>query len=130
MIHHYMTKYTEDGTLWVESWIQLNLFGRCFCFSKRKVALRESMDDELFAAKAAEEIMKGRIEAERITVDNISAIWLGKEGLNNVGVFKADDEGHYAYYKVTYDSGRDEMRVEKYVQYQWAPKQPVEFRPW
>lgn len=46
MIHHYMTKYAEGGTLWAESWIQLNLFGRCYCFSRRKVALRESMDDE------------------------------------------------------------------------------------
>ena len=38
-LRHYMTKYEEDGVLWVESWIQVNAFGRCWCFSKRKLQI-------------------------------------------------------------------------------------------
>lgn len=129
MIHHYITKYAEDGTLWVESWMQLNLFGRSFCFSRKKIALRESMDDEMFIAKAVEEIMQGSKEQERITAENISTVWAGKDGANNVGIFKADDEGHYAYYRVTYDSTKDEMLVEKYVPYPWKRKRYVTFYP-
>jgi len=46
MIHHYMTKYAEGGTLWVESWMQLNLFGLSFCFSKKKIALEVTDNEE------------------------------------------------------------------------------------
>lgn len=38
-MHHYITKYTENGIKYAESWIQLNLFGRAFCFSRRKIQL-------------------------------------------------------------------------------------------
>ncbi len=34
-VRHYQTKYTEDGIKKVESWIQINLFDRTYCFSKR-----------------------------------------------------------------------------------------------
>ncbi len=37
MMKHHITKYWEDGTLWAESWIQVNAFGRCFCFSRRRI---------------------------------------------------------------------------------------------
>ena len=35
---HYMTKYVDlsDGKEYAESWLQLNLFGRSYCFSKIK----------------------------------------------------------------------------------------------
>lgn len=36
MLHHYMTKYSENGKKYAESWLQLNIFGKCFCFSRRK----------------------------------------------------------------------------------------------
>lgn len=36
MLHHYMTKYGENGKHYAESWLQLNIFGKCFCFSRRK----------------------------------------------------------------------------------------------
>lgn len=39
MIHHYITKYEENGILYVEAWIQLNLLGHCFCFSKKKIVI-------------------------------------------------------------------------------------------
>ncbi len=35
MVHHYMTKYDENNHSYVASWIQINLFKRCYCFSKR-----------------------------------------------------------------------------------------------
>ena len=44
MIHHFMTKYRdENDVLWCESWLQLNLFGRCYCFSKRREKINGSM---------------------------------------------------------------------------------------
>lgn len=44
MIHHYLTKYEETGKLYAESWIQINLFGRCFCFSKKRIELTHIHD--------------------------------------------------------------------------------------
>ena len=35
MLHHYLTKYITDGKKYAASWIQVNLFGRAWCFSKR-----------------------------------------------------------------------------------------------
>ena len=35
---HHMTRYMDaDGVWWVESWIQVNLLGRCWCLSRRRV---------------------------------------------------------------------------------------------
>jgi hypothetical protein len=39
MMHHYISKYWENGIHYAEAWIQINLFGRCFCFSKRKIEI-------------------------------------------------------------------------------------------
>lgn len=39
MVKHYITKYTENGILYAESWLQINVFGKCICFSKRKIAI-------------------------------------------------------------------------------------------
>ncbi len=39
MIKHYITKYEEEGTMYVESWLQINVFGKCFCFSKRRIKI-------------------------------------------------------------------------------------------
>ena len=30
-MHHYLTKYEENGSTYVEAWIQINVFGHCFC---------------------------------------------------------------------------------------------------
>ena len=35
MLKHYITKYTCEGKRYAESWLQVNLFGRAFCFSKK-----------------------------------------------------------------------------------------------
>ncbi len=29
LIHHYITKYTENGKRYAESWLQVNIFGWC-----------------------------------------------------------------------------------------------------
>lgn len=38
MLHHYITKYwdVDEGALYVEAWLQLNIFDYCFCFSRRR----------------------------------------------------------------------------------------------
>lgn len=40
MIKHYITKYKEDdGKRYAEAWMQINCFGKYFCFSKRKMEI-------------------------------------------------------------------------------------------
>ena len=39
MLHHYITKYEENGSMYAEAWLQINLFGKCFCFCKRKIKI-------------------------------------------------------------------------------------------
>lgn len=39
MIKHYITKYKSDGKRLATSWIQLNLFGKAFCFNTKTIEL-------------------------------------------------------------------------------------------
>ncbi|GLC87521.1 hypothetical protein LYSBPC_06480 [Lysinibacillus piscis] len=39
MIHHYITKYEEKGIRYAEAWLQINLFGFCYCFFKKKIKI-------------------------------------------------------------------------------------------
>lgn len=39
MFHHYITKYEEKGTLYAEAWMQIDIFGKSFCMSKKKIAI-------------------------------------------------------------------------------------------
>jgi hypothetical protein len=41
MIHHYITVYGENGRVYAESWMQLDIFGRCFCFWNRKMDITD-----------------------------------------------------------------------------------------
>ena len=36
---HFITKYQENGKRFAESWLQINLFGRYYCFSRKKIEL-------------------------------------------------------------------------------------------
>ena len=38
-MHHYITKYWEDGKHYAVAWIQVNLFNLNFCLWKRKIQL-------------------------------------------------------------------------------------------
>lgn len=40
MVKHYITKYEEDGKLYAESWIQINIFGRCYCISRKRLEIK------------------------------------------------------------------------------------------
>ena len=40
MIEHYITKYEEDGKLYAEAWIQINIFGRCYCISRKRLEIK------------------------------------------------------------------------------------------
>ena len=33
---HFLTLYEENSKLYAESWLQLDVFNRCYCFSKNK----------------------------------------------------------------------------------------------
>ena len=41
MLHHYITKYLDegDGRRYAVSWLQLNFLGMCWCFSKRRIEI-------------------------------------------------------------------------------------------
>ncbi|EAA0233649.1 hypothetical protein ACX40_14795, partial [Listeria monocytogenes] len=40
MLNHYITKYAnEDGRRFAVSWIQLNLFGKCYCFNIKQIII-------------------------------------------------------------------------------------------
>jgi len=41
MIKHHLTTYTADGKRIAESWLQINAFGRCFCFSKKRMTINK-----------------------------------------------------------------------------------------
>ncbi len=36
---HYITTYTENGKRYAETWIQVNLFGRCFCMLRERILI-------------------------------------------------------------------------------------------
>lgn len=38
-MHHYITVYEELGQRYAEAWIQIDLFGKCICFSKRRIKI-------------------------------------------------------------------------------------------
>ena len=42
MLHHYITRYTENGEDIVEAWLQFNFFNWCFCFSRRRKVIKNS----------------------------------------------------------------------------------------
>lgn len=39
LIKHYITKYAENGKRYAESWLQINIFGKCYCFSKKRIEI-------------------------------------------------------------------------------------------
>lgn len=39
MLKHHLTKYKTDGELYVATWLQLNLLGKCYCFSKKQIRI-------------------------------------------------------------------------------------------
>lgn len=41
MCKHYITQYVEEGKRVVEAWSQINLFGKSFCFHKRKLTVED-----------------------------------------------------------------------------------------
>lgn len=36
-MRHHITKYTENGKRYAESWLQIDLFGKSFCFWKKRI---------------------------------------------------------------------------------------------
>lgn len=38
-MHHYITKFEENGKRYATSWIQVNAFGRAYCFNEKKIEI-------------------------------------------------------------------------------------------
>lgn len=36
---HYITKYEVNGKRYAVAWFQINMFGKSYCFSKRKIEI-------------------------------------------------------------------------------------------
>ena len=41
MLKHHLTKYKVCGKTVAASWLQLNIFGKCFCFSQKTINIDE-----------------------------------------------------------------------------------------
>lgn len=39
MIKHHITKYRENGNRYAESWLQINVFNKAFCLSKKRIKI-------------------------------------------------------------------------------------------
>jgi len=39
MVKHYITKYQKDGKQYATSWMQINIFRKCFCFFIRTIKI-------------------------------------------------------------------------------------------
>lgn len=39
MFHHYITKYKENGRYCAEAWLQIDIFGKTICLSKKRIWL-------------------------------------------------------------------------------------------
>lgn len=39
MFRHHMTKYSTENGRFIVSWLQINILGFCWCFSKRQTEL-------------------------------------------------------------------------------------------
>lgn len=38
-MHHFITKYTENGVRYAEAWIQINILGRAICFWRKRMKI-------------------------------------------------------------------------------------------
>ncbi|HEM3628087.1 TPA: hypothetical protein U1C40_000053 [Streptococcus suis] len=39
MFRHYITKYSENGQRYAESWIQIEVLGKYFCLWKKRIKI-------------------------------------------------------------------------------------------
>lgn len=46
MIHHYITHYASNGKDYAEAWIQINIFGMCFCIWKKRTTIERLYANE------------------------------------------------------------------------------------
>ncbi|MEQ9763217.1 hypothetical protein [Streptococcus jiangjianxini] len=46
MINHYITHYARSGVDYAEAWIQIDIFGRCFCLWKKRTVIKELYADK------------------------------------------------------------------------------------
>jgi len=46
MIYHYITHYASNGKDYAEAWIQINIFGMCFCVWKKRTTIERLYANE------------------------------------------------------------------------------------
>jgi|WetSurMetagenome_2_1015567.scaffolds.fasta_scaffold152017_3 hypothetical protein len=68
MVHHYMAIYGERGRVYIESWLQINLFGRCFCFWRKKQDITDHDFNFLRSGDASEPEGMARMHAMESTI--------------------------------------------------------------
>ena len=51
IIHHYITHYASNGKDYAEAWIQVNIFGKCFCLSKKRTTIERLYADGKISIK-------------------------------------------------------------------------------
>lgn len=39
IMEHFITKYEENGKMYAESWFQMDLFGKSYCFWRKRIEI-------------------------------------------------------------------------------------------
>lgn len=71
MIKRYIRLYWENGKHYAEAWSQLNVFGKCYCFFRRKIEIQSeeigaiTLNSESVAKISAADILKRDINPKR-----------------------------------------------------------------
>lgn len=65
MLHHYITQYREGGKRFAEAWLQIDLFGRCFCFSRRRIEIRATGAKDTFDEKEVNQVPRRKKQLRR-----------------------------------------------------------------
>lgn len=69
---HYITKYEEGGKWYAEAWDQINVFGKSYCFNKRRIEIPTRTGALEAGLQKLEDVFKEMGE----TLVNIGESWM------------------------------------------------------
>lgn len=74
MIHHYITHFASDGKDYAEAWIQINIFGMCFCLWKKRTTIERlyALDEFRQQKKSLAQILAEESKRQYIGIDIFS----------------------------------------------------------
>lgn len=61
-MRHHITKYESNGNMYAEAWLQINMFGKCFCFCKKRIKVCSKDKGVTDNAQKYENIKKQQIK--------------------------------------------------------------------